>query len=311
MRAALAYLLLLLFSSSAWALEVKNSNVSTLTYQDGVLPASDSDFFEDTYICSAAADSGLNHGAADTLRASGASFAGTFKSAQNKILIKFDVLGALPDSAEIIRARLLLYQVLGGPGSSPVDSLEILSVFPDWTEGTGDNDGTAQAASADWNNYTALAWNVAGVDGLVSDATYMKQWTGTDNAVSPTFVGYDTASVANSALVGKDATRFSSSVFIAKSGTVANRQGWVGVDLTREARQVQRGVRPVLNVLIQVHNVPTSTRQVGFASSEHPDEAIRPKMEFEFVDLTATTDPSVAGRIGAGSFGAGGGFGGN
>jgi hypothetical protein len=282
------------------ATEVVNSNVSTLTYQDGVLPASDSDFFEDTYICSAAADSGLNHGAADTLRASGVSFAGTFKSAQNKILIKFDVLGALPDSAEIIRARLLLYQVLGSTGASPVDSLEILSVFPDWTEGTGDNDGTAQAASADWNNYTALEWSVAGVGDLVADKDYMKQWTGTDNAASPTFVGDDTASVANSALVGKDATRFSSSVFIAKSGTANTRQGWVGVDLTREARQVQRGVRPVLNVLIQVHNVPTSTRQVGFASSEHPDEAIRPKMEFEFVDLTDGLGGGVKTTVGPG-----------
>lgn len=284
--------------------ETVNSSVVTLKLQDGQAPAADSDFFQDTYICSATADSSRNHGAADTLRVSGFGNTSTFKSRANRTLMKIDVRAALPDSAEIRRVRLFLYMNLGASGTS-TDSLEVVRLRAPFNEGTGTNNGTVQAANADWNNRTGLAWASPGASAVMATTHYRYSWTATDSSsTSPTFDGQDSVSFGNSDNEW-DITRPTGPVFMPKAGTVPARSGWAAIDITELCRGWQSGRFENNGFMIKPHN-NGANKIWGFASSEHPYKKIRPYVLIEYIDLSTIGAGTVRLGIPARSLGLGG-----
>ena len=89
------------------------SYVTKMVFQKGVSPTSDYAGFTDTYIRpgTASADTGKNYGGSDSLKIAGPSAA----SGEMRTLIGFDI-SALPDSAIIVKAQLMLYQ--GAPNAT-------------------------------------------------------------------------------------------------------------------------------------------------------------------------------------------------
>ena len=304
MRSVLIAFFALCLAVSAFAApEVKNSGVTTGTFQDGRQPASDSEFFRDTYIASAVADTGKNFGAADSMRVSGSAYSSTWKGGVNHILIDFDFAAALTDSAEIRRCRLCLYMLKSGTGTN-TDTLEVTRVFNAWNEGTGTANGSAQATNADWNNRTALAWNLPGASQAYNVArTFTWVASADSNTITPTFVGAD--SISNTAQTIISDNIGIGELFIAKTGAAAATQmGWMCVDLTRDARNVHSGAYgPAFQGwLIRTHN-NQNNKQVTFASSENGYKARRPYMVIDYVDLTEGIGGSGGIHMGPGTIG--------
>ena len=274
-----------------------NSSVTTIKLQDGVSPSAGSDFFRDTYMCSATPDSGLNHGTADTLRVAGFANAATFKSKANRILMSIDIRGALPDSSEIRRVRLFLYCVLGTAGN-PADTLEVCRVLQPWNEGTGGVNGAAQAANADWRNHTGKAWISAGASTQPAANPDWLDWytSGDSSTVNPPFTGQDSLSYGGNGSI-YDCTR-SKLLWVQKSGTVMNRLGWQAVDITSLCRGWQSGTYENNGLLIRTHN-NAANKVWGFASSEAPYKLRRPYVVIEYIDFTGGNGSSQSGGSGA------------
>ena len=278
--------------------------VQTMTFQDGVAPTSGYAGSEFTFICSAAADSGKNFGAADTLYVSNGAYTGPFHAGFNKMLGKFDI-SALPDSAVIVRARIWLYQIGGATGTTS-DTLQFSRIYPPWTEGTGAQAGTASVASATWTTrhandspadvFTGGAWFGNGAT-LIGSGSLGAFWiSGSDSSVTPSMSGADTADVKISSLTA-DITAFPFGYTFAKTGAPAtSKAGWVAVDCTRQVRLWHIGANTNNGFLVNLHNNVTSNKAFKYFSDNYANKSYRPKLVVEYVD-PETLESSGTGSV--------------
>jgi hypothetical protein len=284
------------------------SGLTTMTFQNGVAPTAGYTGCVDTYINSSAADSGLNHGSADSLRVSGASNASTFKTKQNKTLILFDI-SALPDSGVIASATLWVWQKLGATGTGYTDSLLVLRCLRSWTVGTGSNAGTAQAASVDWQDRGTGAdkgqWLGAGATSVSTAPTASGYGPSTgligassDSAVTASiFTGTDTlwTGANGGSGVGDYARDFIGATRL-MTGAGALKWGWILVDITAQVRRWHIGANRNDGLILATHN-NANNKVFAFASSDFADKLYRPKLVVTYLDPTTIGGGSTGTRL--------------
>lgn len=259
--------------------------VTSMTFQDGVLPTAGYSGCEATYHTTgiAFADSGKNFGACSILRVGGT----LATEGESQTLIKFDVTG-LPDSAVITNARLWLYQIGPDTNMAPInfEALYVYRLFNAWTEGTGTCSGTTQAASADWSNRTGLAWSSVGAKtpGTANSGRFWAPGTSTaDSATAGSFYGSDSLSASTG-----DITLDKEASSAWKNGTVtARRLGWININVTHQARLWHIGANPNNGLLINMYD-SQSTYRLRFASDNYvTDIRRRPKLIIDYIDPEA------------------------
>jgi hypothetical protein len=287
---------------------VRSQYVQTMTFQDGVAPTAGYSGSEFTFINSSAADSGKNFGAADTLYLSGAGYTGPFRAGQNKILWKFDI-GALPDSAVIVEAKLYLYQRANNTGAN-ADTVVAYRIFPPWTEGTGT--GTASVASATWTTrhandspadvYTGGAWSANGASGVSAAGAFGRWWgTSGDSSITSTFTGSDTVDVKNSSLHSGGAPVFDRAtegvLGFAKTGVPAgSKSGWITIDLTHQVDLWHTGANTNNGGIVEMHS-NTNNKVFPIFSDNYANLPYRPKLVVKYIDPEEIED--LAGSGGA------------
>lgn len=292
------------------------SGITSMTFQDGVAPTSGYTGCADTYIRAgaASADTGKNYGASDSLKLAGPSAA----SGEMRILISFDI-SALPDSAIITKAQLMLYQ--GAPNATLAlndsTTMNAYRVLNPWTEGTG-TDGSptgAPHATACWNRrkgQQGAKWGTAGCKATMSSNGGVMQWwpgtgfTARDSASSNTLSNYIGADTLYNGTVGFFGSSLVDvpSYLTAKTGvkfgsTAARRFGYTILDVTHQVHLWHIGANENNGFVLTMPPYCTTTNQFGFVSSNATGFGIyrRPRLVVYYFDPTSGSSGSGGRRV--------------
>jgi len=242
-RLLLALLALFWADAAVASTELNYSGLTSMTFQNGVLPTTDYAGISDTRLD--AADVNRNFGGGALLYIGGPSATG----GQQTTLFSVD-LSALPDSAIVYRARLWMYQV-SRVASTAAPDISLFRLYSPFTAGTGDSLlGTTGENGATWN------YRISGTIWLSGGASSRGTQNVNDNTWSSkqTLAEADTT-VGTTAFAGSDSTDGSSiqdtptygvSYRLTKAGSAAGNQyykqtGWVSFDITTLVRQAVNG----------------------------------------------------------------------
>lgn len=244
MRRLLLALLALFWADAAVAsTELNYSGLTSMTFQNGVLPTAGYAGISDTRLD--AVDTDRNFGSGALLYIGGPSATG----GQQTTLFSAD-LSALPDSAVVYRARLWMYQV-SRVASTNAPDISLFRLYNPFTVGTGDSTASATgSAGATWSYRTSgVAWGGAGATtrgaNTINDNSWssMQALAATDTAVGTTaFAGSDTTDGSSTS----DTPTYGVSYRLTKAGSAAGNQyykqtGWVSFDITTLVRQAVNG----------------------------------------------------------------------
>lgn len=292
------------------------SGITSMTFQNGVAPTSGYSGCVDTYIRlgAASADTGKNYGGSDSLKIAGPSAA----SGEMRTLIGFDI-SALPDSAIIVKAQLMLYQ--GAPNATltlnDTTSIVVYRVMNPWTEGTGTEGSPTGAphATACWNRrkgQQGAKWGTPGCKGsLTGNGGLMQWWPGTgltarDSASSVSlsnYVGADTVYSGTIAMFGSTAVDVPSHL-AAKGGfkygaTGPRRFGYTIIDVTHQVHLWHIGANENNGFVLAMPPYCTTINQFGFVSSNATGFGLyrRPRLVVYYFDPTSGSSGSGGRRV--------------
>lgn len=318
-RLALAFLALLGLAGEAQAgLGSPPAGIDTTVFQNGVSPTTGFAGIYDTFLSSAAADSGKNYGASDSLVLAGTAAADGKGS--RIILLRLDP-GTYLTGKTIHSVEVFFYQTGEGSfGSDPGGFATTYAVARSWVEGT--KRGANQVGAADWRDAGLTRWySAAGPTALpdISQADFSawrsKNLAASDTSVSaPAWTGTDSLDVSKWGALSFDRFGYSVADWNPKPGMtwsptppIQEIRGWVGFQIQPlgwkwiVGSNANRGLAILYGEL--TNNCDASwTDAYRFYSSNYAQKAYRPKVVVSWSDPSsssaATDQLGIGGGIG-------------